>query len=55
MQPGSLIKNERLMKWAYDPNKPIYHPAFIVRLVSGIIEEYETYMIQERQKVKAVK
>lgn len=37
-----------VLEWAYDPNKPPWHPAVLVVLVDGIRQEWETFWRQTR-------
>lgn len=37
-----------VLEWAYDPNKPLWHPATLVVLVDGIRQEWETFWRQTR-------
>ena len=33
-----------ILLWAYDPNKPLWHPAILIRLVDGIRKEIPDFI-----------
>jgi hypothetical protein len=37
-----------VLEWAYDPHKPLWHPATLVVLVNAIRWEWETFWRQTR-------